>query len=200
MRRAQMAGAIGGGLLVAGTAFGIGFAQTNGAGHPSSQHVGVTTPSDASTTVPARISSPTTVGATTIPCSLAGGSGPGQSVPVNEVCSSEGAPHFGSPESAMTYLAAAWNSRDVREIDYVTDPAGRQQMDSMAAEMVNLKFKSCAENPAGDYTCYFSHNITPSTSATTYPNPGGYPPGVAVFTVAPAAGPGWYLTNVVHCG
>jgi hypothetical protein len=28
----------------------------------------------------------------------------------------------------------------------------------------------------------------------------GYPPGEAVFTVAPATGPGWYLTQVIHCG
>jgi hypothetical protein len=100
----------------------------------------------------------------------------------------------------MSYLANAWNSGDVQEIDYVTDPAGRQQMNSMAALMVNLRFESCTQNPAGDDTCYFSHNITPSVSPTTYPNPQGYPAGEAVFTVAPAAGPGWYLTYVIHCG
>jgi hypothetical protein len=100
----------------------------------------------------------------------------------------------------MIYLASAWNTNNVQQIDYVTDPAGRQQMDLMAAQMVNLQLKSCTQNPAGDYTCYFSHNVTPSTSPTTYPNPGGYPPGEAVFTVAPASGPGWYLTNVIHCG
>jgi hypothetical protein len=82
----------------------------------------------------------------------------------------------------------------------VTDPAGRAQMDSMASRMVNLQFKYCTENPAGDYTCYFTHDITPSTSPTTYPNPDGYPPGEAVFTVAPATTPGWYLTEVIHCG
>lgn len=98
----------------------------------------------------------------------------------------------------MSYLATAWNAHDVREIDYVTDPAGRAQMDSMAAAMQNLQFKSCTENPAGDYTCYFMHDILPS--ASPYPNPQGYPPGEAVFTVAPATGPGWYLTEVQHCG
>jgi len=116
------------------------------------------------------------------------------------VCSATGAPHFGSPDAAMDYLATAWNSDNVQEIDYVTDPAGRAQLDSMATLMVNLQLESCTENPAGDYTCYFTHDITPSTSPTTYPNPGGYPPGEAVFTVAPADGPGWYLTEVVHCG
>jgi hypothetical protein len=100
----------------------------------------------------------------------------------------------------MSYLANAWNSGNVQEIDYVTDPSGRNQMDSMAALMVNLKFESCTENPAGDYTCYFSHDITPSVSPSTYPNPQGYPAGEAVFTVAPAVQPGWYLTDVIHCG
>lgn len=100
----------------------------------------------------------------------------------------------------MTYLAGAWDHDNVQEIDYVTDPAGRAQMDSMASRMVNLRFKYCTKNPAGDYTCYFTHDITRSTSPTTYPNPYGYPPGEAVFTVAPAARPGWYLTEVIHCG
>jgi hypothetical protein len=135
---------------------------------------------------------------TTVPCSLTGGGT--TPVPVDEHCSSNGAPHFGTPTEAMVYLAAAWNSGNVRELDYVTDPNGRGQMNSMAAQMVNLQFKNCTQNPAGDYTCYFTHDIAQSTSSTTYPNPGGYPPGEAVFTVAPAAAPGWYLTEVIHCG
>jgi hypothetical protein len=100
----------------------------------------------------------------------------------------------------MGYLASAWNAGDVQNIDYVTNPAGRAQMDSMAAQMVNLRFDHCSPNPTGDYTCFFTHDVAPSTSATTYPNPMNYPPGEAVFTVAPAATPGWYLTEVIHCG
>ena len=100
----------------------------------------------------------------------------------------------------MTFLAAAWNSGNVQEVDYVTNPAGRQQMDSMAALMVNLRFDHCSQNPAGDYTCYFTHDIAASDTSTTYPNPENYPPGEAVFTVAPAVAPGWYLTEVIHCG
>jgi hypothetical protein len=100
----------------------------------------------------------------------------------------------------MTYLARAWNTDNVRELDYVTDPAGRAEMNSMATLMMNLRFRDCTKNPAGDYTCYFLHDIAPSTSPTTYPDPAGYPPGEAVFTVAPAQGPGWYLTEVIHCG
>jgi hypothetical protein len=100
----------------------------------------------------------------------------------------------------MAYLAEAWNADNVQEIDYVTDPNGRRELDSMASVMVNLRFKQCTPNPGGDYTCYFIHDVTHSTSPTTYPNPMHYLPGEAVFTVAPAATPGWYLTNVLHCG
>jgi hypothetical protein len=138
--------------------------------------------------------------ASSVPCSLSASSGAAGAVPVDQVCSSHGAPHFPTPQAAMTYLASAWNAHNVQEIDYVTDPNGRQELNSMAAVMVNLRFKSCMPNPAGDYTCFFSHDIFPSTSPTTYPNPMNYPAGEAVFTVAPAQTPGWYLTNVLHCG
>jgi hypothetical protein len=151
-----------------------------------------TTPVPSSTTI---VPSPTT----TAPCSLSA-SGSGASVPIEQVCSSAGAPHFATPAEAMTYLASAWNNKDVQGLDYVTDPAGRGELDAMAGLMVNLRFKSCTANQAGDYTCYFQHDITPSSSATTYANPLGFPPGEAVFTVAPADGPGWYLTQVIHCG
>jgi hypothetical protein len=100
----------------------------------------------------------------------------------------------------MDYLAAAWNSNNVKELDYVTDPAGRQEMDAMAAQMVNLQFEYCTSNPTGDFTCFFNHDIAPSDSSTTYPNPQNYPAGEAVFTVAPATTPGFYLTQVIHCG
>jgi len=100
----------------------------------------------------------------------------------------------------MTYLAAAWNAGDVRGIDYVTSPAGRAQMNAMGTLMPHLALKSCTANPAGDYTCYFSHDIVASASSSAYPNPMGYPAGEAVFTVAPADTPGWYLTEVIHCG
>jgi hypothetical protein len=142
----------------------------------------------------------TTTTSTTAPCPLSSSSGAAVTVPVNQVCGSAGAPYFETPDSAMTYLSTAWNTGNVQELDYVTDPAGRQEMDSMATQMVNLQFKNCTENPAGDYTCYFDHDVTPTDSPTTYPNPSNYPAGEAVFTVAPAAASGWYLTNVIHCG
>jgi hypothetical protein len=144
----------------------------------------------------------TTIAATTTTtsCPLSAASGTSVTVPVSSVCSGVGSPHFATPDAAMVYLAAAWNSANVQEVDYVTDPAGRQQMDSMAAQMVHLQFNHCSRNPAGDFTCYFTHDIAESNSSTTYPNPMNYAPGEAVFTVAPATTPGWYLTEVIHCG
>jgi hypothetical protein len=142
---------------------------------------------------------PTTT-ATTIACPFSGGSGAAVTVPIDQVCSASGRPYFATPAQAMAYLSTAWNTGNVQDLDYVTDPAGRQEMDAMAAQMVNLRFTSCSANSTGDYTCFFNHDIAPSDSTTTYPDPGGYPPGEAVFTVAPAAASGWYLTEVIHCG
>lgn len=183
---------------------------------PAPPTVPTTTSTNAPNTSP---SSPTTASSGTVPSASpsasadrsgspsAGGGAPcsltrtGTSqVPVAQVCSATGAPHFDTPQAAMAYLANAWNAGNVEQIDYVTDPTGREQLDSMANMLVNLRFERCAANPGGDYTCFFSHDIVPSSSPTTYPNPMNYPPGEAVFTAAPAATPGWYLTEVIHCG
>ncbi|HEY2213979.1 MAG TPA: hypothetical protein VGH31_02895, partial [Acidimicrobiales bacterium] len=80
---------------------------------------------------------------TTTACPLDGALGSTGTLPVGTVCAATGTPHFASPNAAMTYLANAWNTGNVQEVDYVTDPAGRDQMNSMAAQMVNLQFKSC---------------------------------------------------------
>ena len=177
-----------GALLVAAVAL-----ASCGSSTPARQ--GLSHHSPSRTTAPAHPAGTTTTG-----CSLDKSLDSTGTLPVGSVCSSAGTPHFASPDAAMAYLAHAWNSGNVQEVDYVTDPAGRDQMNSMAAQMVNLQFKSCTANPAGDYTCYFMHDIAPTVSGTTYPNPNNYPPGEAVFTVAPASTPGWYLTEVEHCG
>lgn len=177
---------------------GMGMAVVLAAGCGLSVHTHKTAVGSPGSTSASTTTTSSVPATTTTACPLSGGSG--TTVPISDVCSSAGAPHFNTPQDAMTYLAAAWNTNNVQEIDYVTSPAGRQQMDTMASLMPNLQFKSCTANPAGDYTCYFSHTIVPSTSPTTYPNPQGYAAGEAVFTVAPATAPGWYLTEVEHCG
>jgi hypothetical protein len=167
---------------------------------PAAASTTAATTAPPSTTAPSTTAPSTATTSTTVPCALSSTPGTANTVPVGPVCSAAGAPHFDTPRAAMTYLARAWNTDNVRELDYVTDPAGRAEMNSMATLMMNLRFRDCTKNPAGDYTCYFLHDIAPSTSPTTYPDPAGYPPGEAVFTVAPAQGPGWYLTEVIHCG
>jgi hypothetical protein len=102
-------------------------------------------------------------------------------------------PHFDTPEAAMTYLAAAWNSNDLVSLRHVTNPDARQQLDQMHAEATSLRLDHCDANPAGDYTCHFQHDY-----------PAGYsvPPdalGEAVFLVGPAETPGWYMTVFQGC-
>ncbi len=102
-------------------------------------------------------------------------------------------PHFKTPQSAMTYLAAAWNAHNVVDLDHVTNPAARAQLTAMHSMAVNLKLQSCKRNPPGDYTCTFTHNYPP-----TYK--GGKPGhGHAVFLVGPALTPGWYMTVYESC-
>jgi TolB protein len=104
-------------------------------------------------------------------------------------------PHFPSPQAAMTYLAAAWNSGDIRDLDYVTNPAARSQLQAMHDEAVNLRLDHCDQRPQGDYICYFSHDYPPGTTTTL---PRGV--GQAVFLAGPALTPGWYMTVFQSCG
>ena len=103
-------------------------------------------------------------------------------------------PHFDTPQAAMTYLAAAWNSGNTVALDYVTTPAGRAGLVAMRAEAVDLRLDHCTERPQGDYLCYLDHgNPTP---------PNGAPQGNSlpmVVLAAPAETPGWYMTVFVSC-
>jgi hypothetical protein len=102
-------------------------------------------------------------------------------------------PHFGTPQAAMTYLAAAWNDNNIVDLDHVTNPAARAQLSAMHSMAVNLALQSCTRNPPGDYTCTFTHNYPPNYK-------GGKPGhGHAVFLVGPALTPGWYMTVYESC-
>jgi hypothetical protein len=104
-------------------------------------------------------------------------------------------PHFDTPEAAMVYLAAAWNSSDLTELDQVTSPEGRQALDYMSKELVNLQLDHCTARPGmGDYICYFDHDPLPGVA------PGQPGARQAQFVVAPALDPGWYMTVVEVCG
>ncbi len=105
-------------------------------------------------------------------------------------------PHFDTPEAAMTYLAAAWNTNNTAELDHVTNPAARAQLDQMHNEAVNLRLDHCTLRPGvGDYICSFNHDYPSGTSTTMA---GGV--GQAVFLVGPADTPGWYMTVFQSCG
>jgi hypothetical protein len=104
------------------------------------------------------------------------------------------APHFDTPQAAMTYLAAAWNAHDEVALGHVTNPGARTTLDAMHSEAVNLRLDHCDRRPQGDYLCYFHHDYPSGTSA------GAAGGGQAAFLVAPALTPGWYMTVVQSCG
>jgi hypothetical protein len=110
-----------------------------------------------------------------------------------------GKPHFATPEEAMRFLADSWNRDDIVSLKHVTDPSARDELDAMHGVAVNLTLKRCDKNPAGDYTCYFSHDYPPhsSTTAPEKHRPDGK--GEAVFLVGPADTPGWYMTVFESC-
>jgi hypothetical protein len=95
----------------------------------------------------------------------------------------------------MTYLAAAWNTNNATDLDYVTNPAARAALGAMHREAVNLRLDHCTSRPRGDYICYFNHDYPAGTPTTL---PGGT--GRAQFIVGPALTPGWYMTVLEECG
>jgi hypothetical protein len=94
----------------------------------------------------------------------------------------------------MTYLAAAWNARDDVALGHVTNPAARTALNAMHDEAVNLRLDHCDRRTQGDYLCYFNHDFSSKISAGTMS--GGH----AIFVVAPALTPGWYMTVLQSCG
>jgi hypothetical protein len=100
-------------------------------------------------------------------------------------------PHFDTPQAAMTYLAAAYNSDDITALHRVTEPRAFSRLMRMRSDAVNLRLESCTANPRGDYTCYFRHDFPASEH-----KPGH---GEAVFISAPALNPGWYMYQFQSC-
>ena len=100
--------------------------------------------------------------------------------------------YFATPEAAMRYLAAAWNRNDKVALWHVTTPDGRDALDAMHGEAINLRLDKCTRNPAGDYTCEFTHDYPPSMHKRGI--------GHATFIAGPAREHGWYMTVFVGCG
>jgi hypothetical protein len=98
----------------------------------------------------------------------------------------------------MTYLADAWNRNDLTDLKHVTDPSARDALNDMHHVAVNLRLDRCELNQdRGDYTCYFDHDYPPHASTTMEMD--DPMTGHAVFTVGPAATPGWYMTVLESC-
>src|SRR5260370_15893031 len=100
-------------------------------------------------------------------------------------------PHFDTPQAAMTYLAAAYNSDDITALHHVTEPRAFRLLMAMRSGAVNLRLTHCTPNPRGDYTCYFRHDFPASEHQSGH--------GQAVFIAAPALNPGWYMYQFQSC-
>jgi hypothetical protein len=100
-------------------------------------------------------------------------------------------PHFGTPQAAMIYLAAAYNRGDLTALHHVTEPRAFSRLMTMRSDALNLRLKYCTPNPRGDYTCYFRHDFPASEHKTGH--------GQAVFIAAPALNPGWYMYQFRSC-
>jgi len=102
-------------------------------------------------------------------------------------------PHFTSPESAMTYLTAAYNTGNAAALHAVTTPGSYGELTQMRTEAVNLQLRYCtADASRGDYYCYFSHDYPASLHESGH--------GASTLLVAPADNPGWYMYALVECG
>jgi len=120
---------------------------------------------------------------------------PGAPAPALSTPSAAGyqGPHFTSPESAMTYLTAAYNSDNAAALHAVTTPGSYGELTQMRSEAVNLQLEYCtADASRGDYYCYFSHDYPASLHESGH--------GASTVLVAPAENPGWYMYALVECG
>jgi hypothetical protein len=95
-------------------------------------------------------------------------------------------PHFDTPQAAMTYLAAAYNSDDTTALQAVTGAEAFTSLQDMRASDLDLQLVSCWPRRTGDYVCSVRYN----TSASS-PHPGTSR--VAMLIAAPALDPGWYM-------
>ncbi len=112
-------------------------------------------------------------------------------------------PYFSTPEAAMRYLADAWNRRDLVSLKHVTTPIGRESLEYMRQEAVDLRLTGCARNTdRRDYDCTFTHGFPVGYQG--HPDDAGYAQseesGTATFVVGPAIRSGWYMTVLESCG
>ena len=98
-------------------------------------------------------------------------------------------PHFTTPQAAMTYLAAAYNSDDTTALHAVTSAQSFTSLQSMRSTDVDLQLKSCKPTPHGDEECTFRY---------TYVGDGQHSARNAMVTAAPALNPGWFMYRFIE--
>ena len=154
----------------------------------------VSTPSASASPV---ASTPPSVPTTTTPASAPKPS----AVPV----AAGSAPHFATPDAAMRYLVAAYNSHDIAAEMHVTTPDSRAALETERQWVNTFSFHSCTLNPGGgDYSCQFDMVSKVKTATNDDFNPFGEDVvenmGEITVLVAPAQRPGWYMYFNEGCG
>jgi hypothetical protein len=101
-------------------------------------------------------------------------------------------PHFTTPQAAMIYLAASYNSGNTTAMHTVTTPQAFTALLAMRSSDVNFQLESCTARAQGDYVCDFRYAYTHNTASgqtsdTRY----------AMAIVAPALNPGWYMYKFI---
>jgi hypothetical protein len=115
------------------------------------------------------------------------------------------APHFTTPDAAMRYLVAAYNSHDIAAERHVTTPDSRAALETERQWVNTFSFHSCTLNPGGgDYSCQFDMVSKVKTATAHDFNPFGDDVvenmGEITVLVAPAQRPGWYMYFNEGCG
>jgi hypothetical protein len=98
-------------------------------------------------------------------------------------------PHFATPQAAMAYLAAAYNSDDTAALHAVTNAQSFTSLQSMRTTDTNLRLTSCRPTGHGDDECTFRY---------TYVGEGQHAARNAMVTAAPALNPGWYMYRFIE--
>jgi hypothetical protein len=112
-------------------------------------------------------------------------------------------PHFATPDAAMRYLAAAYNSGNETAIRHVTTPDSRTQFEAERQWVKTFRFSDCTANgaPTWDYNCVLDiiANV-PGVSPNIDANTGLVVMDEVALLVAPAARTGYYVEANEGCG
>jgi hypothetical protein len=101
-------------------------------------------------------------------------------------------PDFTTPQAAMAYLAAAYNSDDTTAMHAVTTPQAFTALLAMHPSDVNLQLGSCTARAQGDYICNFRYTYAYTTASGQDSQTRS-----AMAIVAPALNPGWYMDKFI---